>query len=118
MEKAINQLKKCKDLLKDFENNYPDQDISNLHEKIKEIETKYAHLINQKKDWDLIQKNYNKYCESFSQAYLSGSEWYNYISQFKDNINNHGNFKQAYYYSKYKEQYSDAITFTSMLLFC
>ncbi len=34
----------------------------------------------------IIQKNYEKYCSTFSEAYLSGSEWYIYIQSHDNNF--------------------------------
>ena len=120
MKRAIEQLKKCKNLIKEFEQIYPDQDISNFKNKINEIETKYSHLITTPSarsaslcttpsargiDWDLVQKNYEKYCETFSPAYLSGSEWYFIYQNLKQKNSKHGNFKDAYNYCKNKVKF-------------
>ena len=80
-------------MLLEYENKYPD-DIENIIKlncniiKLQEQNDFINNKINQElldkpKDWDLIQTEYNKYCDKFSPAYLSGSEWYSYISKFK-----------------------------------
>ena len=47
--------------------------------------------------WIILQSQYNHLCSTFSEAYLSGSEWYNYINQFKS-------LKEAYFNAKFKEK--------------
>lgn len=121
-EKAFKQLNKSKQLLKDFEEQYPDQDTSNLKNQLDDLETNFNHLkpLKLKTDWDFVQKNYNDYCETFSPAYLSGCMWYKFIKNYESG---HGDFKKAYmrtkmedHYSKYKEMYSNGITLMSMFM--
>lgn len=44
---------------------------------------------------EIIELQYQKYCLSFSQAYLDGSPWYQYINTYGG-----GSFMNAYHYCK------------------
>ena len=134
-EDANKLLAKSKLMLNEYETKYPDdtKNIVKLYSSISDIQNQ-CYLIkskllairikNNQLDWDLIQTNYNDYCETFSSVYLSGSEWYQYISKFKTKELKHGNFQKAYnsckleeYYSKNSEIYSDALSFIAMSIF-
>ena len=68
-------LEKSKLMLSEHINKYPDDHnvIERLNNSIIDIETKYRNATKS------IQQRYEEYCNRFSLAYLSGSDWYNYI---------------------------------------
>ena len=102
---ASKLLSKSKLMLVDFENKYPDdlEIINRLKDSILKIQEQY-YLLKSKMpiDWDNIQLEYEKYCDTFSPAYLSGAMWYRFIQKFKTDRGIHGDFKKAYYYRNLK----------------
>ena len=111
---ATKALEKSKEVLKEIERKYPDnhEDIKRLRDKIAHIEQKYQWLDKTKKvepfDWGTIQTNYEKYCRTFSPAYLSGCEWYRIIGD---------DFKVGYLNWKLAELYSPSASHRNEKIF-
>ena len=83
-------LEESKLMLSEYKDKYPDdtKNIKRLNDSIVNIETKYKGMFIVSPNWDKIQQRYEEYCDTFSPAYLAGSEWYKYIGK---------DFKKGYF---------------------